>query len=182
MQVKLIIHLLGDYFVNYNGQSLDGFGTVRLQSILAYLLLHCDIPQPRQRLAFLLWPNSSESSARNNLRQLIHQLRKALPDPDRFSTSDASTIGWKLDSDQTVDIIIMEQALAQAASAEKQQNPDIERTQAHPIEALHKLITLQGQIRDYAAAIHTGQVLRGVDPLDETLYIMLMRLLLLIDD
>src|SRR4051794_7548244 len=104
MPPKLVIQLLGDFHITYNGHPVDSFGTARLQSILAYLLLHHDIPQPRRRLAYLLWPDSSESNARNNLRQLIYQLRQALPDPDRFLTSDANTIGWKLDGDQTFDV------------------------------------------------------------------------------
>ena len=104
MPAKLVIQLLGDFLASYDDQPLEGFRAVRLQSILAYLLLHHDIPQPRHRLAFLLWPDSSESSARNNLRQLIYQLRQALPEPDRFLTSDSNTIGWKLDSDQAIDI------------------------------------------------------------------------------
>ena len=35
--------------------------------------------QPREQLAFLLWPESIESQARTNLRQLLHHLRRALP-------------------------------------------------------------------------------------------------------
>jgi DNA-binding SARP family transcriptional activator len=211
MPAKLVIQLLGEFFVSYNGKPLENFGTARLQSILAYLLLHHDIPQPRQRLAFLLWPDSSESRTRNNLRQLIYQLRQALPEPDRFLTSDANTIGWKLDSDQIIDTVVLEQALAQAASAEKQRNRDVERyaleqatqlalgpllpgcydewitpererIQALLTEAIQRLSTLQEQRRDYTAAIHTNQVLLRMDPLDETLYILLMRLHRLNDD
>jgi hypothetical protein len=33
------------------------------------LLLHRDAPQPRQRLAFLLWPGSTERQAHTNLRK-----------------------------------------------------------------------------------------------------------------
>ena len=40
--------------------------------------------QPRQRLAFLLWPDSTEAQARTNLRKVLHTLRRALPDADRF--------------------------------------------------------------------------------------------------
>jgi hypothetical protein len=43
-------------------------GSARAESLLAYLLLHRDAAQPRQRLAFLLWPDSSEPQARTNLR------------------------------------------------------------------------------------------------------------------
>jgi predicted ATPase/DNA-binding SARP family transcriptional activator len=205
MSSKLVIQLLGDFSITFNGQPVESFGTTRMQSILAYLLLHHDIPQPRRRLAYLLWPDSSESSARNNLRQLIYQLRQALPDPDRFLTSDANTIGWKLDSDQILDVAVLEQVLEQAADAEKQQNPDLqryaleqaaqtfhgallpdcydewitperERIQSMTVIALQKLITLQEQHRDYSAAIHIGQILLRLDPLDENMYILLMRL------
>ena len=205
MPSKLVIQLLGDFRINFNGQPVESFGTERLQSILAYLLLHHDIPQPRRRLAYLLWPDSSESSARNNLRQLIYQLRQALPDPDRFLTSDTNTIGWKLDGDQTLDVAVLEQALEQAAAAEKQQNFDVERYALEQVvgtfhgtllpgcydewivperERIHammglslqKLITLQEQRRDYSAAIRTGQILLGLDPLDENVYFLLMRL------
>ncbi|MDQ4108628.1 MAG: hypothetical protein M3138_07480, partial [Actinomycetota bacterium] len=46
--------------------------SARGQSLLAYLLLHDDAPQSRQRLAFLLWPDSGEGQARTNLRHLLH--------------------------------------------------------------------------------------------------------------
>jgi len=211
MPEKLEIQLLGDFHITYHGQPLDSFSTARLQSILAFLLIHHDIPQPRRRLAYLLWPDSSESGARNNLRQLIYQLRQALPDADRFLISDANSIGWRLDSDQTIDIALLEGALAQAAAAEKQQNPDLqryaleqaaqivqgtllpgcydewitaerERIQANAVLALHKLILLEEQNRDYSAAIHAGQVLLRLDPLDENLYIQLLHLYRLNND
>ena len=126
MSTKLAIQLLGEFHITYNGQPIEGFGTARLQSILAFLLLHHDVPQPRRRMAFLLWPDSSETNARNNLRQLIYQLRQTLPDPDRFLTGDANSICWKLDNDQTVDVAVLEQALEQANAAEKQQNFDLQ--------------------------------------------------------
>jgi predicted ATPase/DNA-binding SARP family transcriptional activator len=205
MPSKLVIQLLGDFYITFNGQPVESFATSRLQSILAYLLLHHDIPQPRRRLSYLFWPDSSESSARNNLRQLIYQLRQALPDPDRFLTSDVNTIGWKLDHDQTLDVAVLEQAVEQASAAEKQQNPDLqryaleqaaqtfhgallpdcyeewitperERIHTMAVMSLQKLITLQEQRRDYSAAIQTGQILLHLDPLDENMYYLLMRL------
>src|SRR5260370_1310896 len=45
----------------------------RLQSLLAYLVLHRTAPQARSHLAFLLWPDSSEAQAHSNLRQLFLQ-------------------------------------------------------------------------------------------------------------
>jgi DNA-binding SARP family transcriptional activator len=55
----------------------------RAESLLAYLLLHRDVPQPRQRLAFLLWPDSAEGQAHTNLRKVLHNLRRAGHLPDR---------------------------------------------------------------------------------------------------
>jgi DNA-binding SARP family transcriptional activator len=75
MPSKLVIQLLSDFHITYNGQALESFGTARLQSFLANLLLHHDIPQSCLRLPHRLWPDSSEISVRNNLRQQTYRLR-----------------------------------------------------------------------------------------------------------
>lgn len=48
------------------------------QSLLAYLLLNADKSIRREKLAGLLWPDSDEASARNNLRQALWRLRSVL--------------------------------------------------------------------------------------------------------
>src|SRR2546429_5417746 len=40
----------------------------RLQSLLAYLVLHCAAPLPRAHLAYLMWPDSTDAQALTNLR------------------------------------------------------------------------------------------------------------------
>ncbi|MFT3765205.1 MAG: hypothetical protein QM820_06770 [Minicystis sp.] len=47
----------------------------RTAAVLAYLAL--EGPTPKYRLAGLLWPDSDEEKARNNMRQLLHRLRVA---------------------------------------------------------------------------------------------------------
>jgi DNA-binding SARP family transcriptional activator len=47
----------------------------RAAAVLAYLAL--EGPTPKYRLAGLLWPDSGEEGARNNMRQLLHRLRTA---------------------------------------------------------------------------------------------------------
>ena len=47
----------------------------RTAALLAYLAL--EGPCARWKLAGLLWPESSEATARSNLRQLLHRLREA---------------------------------------------------------------------------------------------------------
>lgn len=44
-------------------------------AVLAYLALQG--PTPKYRLAGLLWPNSGETGARANMRQLLHRLRRS---------------------------------------------------------------------------------------------------------
>jgi DNA-binding SARP family transcriptional activator len=46
--------------------------------LIAYLLLHRESAHSRQRLAFLLWPDSAESQARANLRKLLFDLHRLL--------------------------------------------------------------------------------------------------------
>lgn len=58
-------------------QLLDA-GAPTTQSLLAYLALHPDQPIERPRLAFLLWPDTSDRAARRNLRQYLHRLRHLL--------------------------------------------------------------------------------------------------------
>jgi DNA-binding SARP family transcriptional activator len=75
----LRIQLLGDFSVLFGGEPLAGLNTPRLQSFLAYLLLHRGAPQSRAHLAFLFWPDLTEDQARTNLRKLIYHLRCTLP-------------------------------------------------------------------------------------------------------
>src|SRR6266496_1199931 len=79
MVLTLHIRLLGDFSLLYGDQQVTSLNPTRLQSLLTYLVLHRDVPQRRQHLAFLFWPDATEAQARNNLRQLVHQLRQAFP-------------------------------------------------------------------------------------------------------
>ena len=54
---------------------------LRLQSLLAYLVMHRDSPQARQHLAFLFWPDASEAQARANLRKALYELRQVTARP-----------------------------------------------------------------------------------------------------
>jgi predicted ATPase/DNA-binding SARP family transcriptional activator len=100
----LRVQLLGDFEVRYQDVLLNGFDAPRLQSLLAYLLLHHDAPQSRKHLAFLLWQDSSEKQAHNNLRNLVYLLRKALPDVDRFLAADTQTLQWRADAPFSLDV------------------------------------------------------------------------------
>ena len=75
----LKVRLLGKFALSYGGTPLTAVLPQRCQCLLASLLLHRDAPQSRQHLAFLLFPDSTESQAHTNLRHIIHALKEALP-------------------------------------------------------------------------------------------------------
>jgi predicted ATPase/DNA-binding SARP family transcriptional activator len=114
----LHIRLLGTFSLTYGDAAVAGVNTPRLQSLLAYLVLHRDTPQLRQHLAFQFWPDATEGQARNNLRQALHTLRLALPDPGTFLASDASTLRWRPDAPCSLDVAELERALTAAEIAE----------------------------------------------------------------
>src|SRR5271169_4954906 len=68
------ISLFGNLRISFAGRPVTAVNTNRLQSLIAYLILHGDTPQPRERLAFMLWPASSESQAQ--LREGLDGMRR----------------------------------------------------------------------------------------------------------
>jgi predicted ATPase/DNA-binding SARP family transcriptional activator len=110
----------------------------RLQALLAYLVLHRDTPQSRQQLAFLLWPDTSDAQARTNLRQLLHTLKQALPESDRFVRSEGHTLQWRADAPCHCDVAQFEAALTQAEVAQQPREGDSHAQRA----ALKRAITL----------------------------------------
>ena len=71
MTPSLRIHLLGGFQLISGETSVSGIDVLRLQSLLAYLLLHQDVPQSRTHLAYVFWPDSTDSQAHTNLRKFL---------------------------------------------------------------------------------------------------------------
>ena len=107
----LCARLLGPVDLRSGGQQLAPLESARAESLLAYLL-HRDTPQPRQRLAFLLWPGSTEAQAQTSLRKVLHILRRALPDADRLIEIGPRTLQWRADAPLWLDVEQFERALA----------------------------------------------------------------------
>jgi DNA-binding SARP family transcriptional activator len=201
----LQIHLLGQFRLALDGRPVPGPSTARMQSLLAYLLLHAAAPQARAYLAFTFWPDAAEANARNNLRQLLHQLRQVLPDPHRHLRSDASTVQWVADSAFSLDVTAFEQAVDEAERAARAEDaarrracleratslcqgpllpscyddwigPLRERLARRCEEATAALVGILEEQREYASAIaHVRHWLQH-DPVDEEAYRWLMRL------
>lgn len=201
----LHIRVLGDFGLTYDGESVVGMNTARLQSLLAYLVLHRDAPQLRQRLAFLFWPDSSEAQALTNLRQLLHHLRRGLLGAELFLCADASTLQWRADSSFTLDAAEFEEAVGRADEAERNADqasarmaleraaqlyrgdllpgcydewiePERQRLRQMFTGAQERLVRLLEDWRDYDFAIDHARRLLRHDPLHEAGYRTLMRL------
>jgi DNA-binding SARP family transcriptional activator len=80
----LRVRLFGELDLRLGEDPLSPLESARARSLLGYLVLHAEAPHPRQRLAFLLWPDSTEGQARTNLRNVLHTLRRASPELERF--------------------------------------------------------------------------------------------------
>ncbi len=201
----LSIALLGDFCLMRDDTPVTDVDTSRLQSLLAYLVLHREAPQSRGRLAFLFWPDTTEAQARTNLRNLLHQLRHSLPDADAYLDATVHTLQWRTDAPYTLDVAGFEAALAQAGQTARPHQSAIEREALEQAVALYKgdllpscyddwilprreelrqaylaalerLMRLLEEQRDYPAAIRHAQRLLQHDPLHEVTYQHLMRL------
>src|SRR5277367_1741283 len=107
------ISLFGNLRISFAGRPVTSVNTNRLQSLIAYLILHGDTPQPRERLAFTLWPASRESQARTNLRQLLHNLKRALPAECKSLETDHFAVQWRQHESCSVDVVEFQAALAE---------------------------------------------------------------------
>ena len=114
----LRIRLLGELDLRQGEAPVPPLGSARAESLLAYLVLNREAAQPRQRLAFLLWPDSSEPQARTNLRHLLHILRRALPGADRFLEATPRTLRWREGAPCWVDLAAFEGAISRADRSE----------------------------------------------------------------
>lgn len=195
----LEIRFLGDFVVKQGGELVTTLNKPRLQSLLAYLILHRDVPQFRYHLASILWPDSPEAQAHTNLRNLVYLLRKALPDGNSLICSDNQTLRWNPEASFKLDVIDFQQVISQDSTqnlslealetALKIYQGDLlpscydewvsaERHHYHQvfIAILDQLIDRYESLRRYPDAIVCCQQLVTVEPFDKDGYPRLMRL------
>jgi DNA-binding SARP family transcriptional activator/tetratricopeptide (TPR) repeat protein len=108
---RLDVRLLGPVEVRLDGQRLRAYDGIRLQRFLAMIALRTDL-QHRSRLAFELWPDSDERQARTNLRKLLHDVRRSLPDIAEFVAIDKETVRLLQSGPVAVDVLSFRDAVA----------------------------------------------------------------------
>jgi DNA-binding SARP family transcriptional activator len=207
----LRIQLLGAFQLTYDGEPVTGLHQARLQSLLAFVLLHRHAPQTHQRLAFLFWPDSPEPQAFSNLRKLLSALRSTIPDVETFLHIDAKSVQWRSTSPFVLDVAQFEQHLGNAERVAQINDtesvrahldaaiaqyagdllpdchddwivPERERLRDRFLVALARLCDELEGAHDYTAAIRQANRLLHIDPMHEGTYRRLMRLHALNDD
>ena len=91
----------------------------KLAGLLAYLACSAPVPQPREKLATLLWGSHFEGQARQNLRQALFRLRRMLgPDTLIADGEEISLAPGAMDSDAArLETLVREGSLGSLAVA-----------------------------------------------------------------
>lgn len=202
MSPTLGIRLLGGFSLTHGDRPLTAITSRRSQALLAYLVLHRQAAQSRQRLAFHLWSESTDDQARANLRKELSRLRCVLPNPDECLWVDAKTLQWLPNGNYTLDVAefqaavkAAEQATDKSAIRAKLEQaielyrgdllpdqedewvlPERERLQQMHFKALERLVNVSEEQQDYQTALTYAQQMLRVDALNEGVYGALMRL------
>jgi DNA-binding SARP family transcriptional activator len=107
----LEVRLLGTFEVR------DGEGGIHIsgrheQSLFAYLILNSGTFHRREKLASLLWTDSPEDAARENLRHTLWRIRKALPSPPaaEYLLADDLSIAFNASASFWLDVAILKKA------------------------------------------------------------------------
>ena len=92
----LHVSLLGEQSITGGGGGGAGSRTRSSRSValVAFLVVHAGSPQPRQRIAGLFWPESTDGQALTNLRRELHQLRQVLGDEPSLVVT-AADLCWR---------------------------------------------------------------------------------------
>lgn len=173
----------------------------RARSLLGYLLLQPGTPHARHRLAFLLWPDSTEAQAQTNLRKVLHTLRRQAPEIERHLDVTPRTLRWREQEPHWVDVAEFEDLLARAEEVEAPADQVVEALRAAAdlyrgdllegcydewlleererlrdryLAALRRLTQLLSDRGEHAEAIRFGRELLRGDALQEDTYRLLI--------
>ncbi|MEM6436409.1 MAG: BTAD domain-containing putative transcriptional regulator [Cyanobacteria bacterium P01_D01_bin.115] len=196
------VQLLGGFSLIDEDRPVAHLIQGRSQLLLAYLALHRVIPQPRQRIAFQLWPESTDAQARTNLRKALSQLRRSLPNADELIQIDPKSLQWSPTNKCELDVAAFEAAVQSAERAREDATrqpfsekaiqlyqgdllpnwdddwlvPERERLRQLFQRSLEQLIQLLEYQQNYTTAIPYAQQMIRLDSLNEAAYGTLMRL------
>ncbi|TKG72504.1 transcriptional regulator [Prauserella endophytica] len=186
----LAIRLFGQFQVHRGGAPMH-LDSARGESLLAFLLLHRHQSLQRQRLAFALWPDSTEAQALTNLRHVLHNLRRSWPEIDRHLEVTQRTLSWRPDPPYRLDVAEFEAALSRGSwdvavrlytgdllvgRADEWVEGERARLRHAFVEALERLVATAHERGDLTGAVRYAERLLREQPMREETYRLLMRL------
>ncbi len=152
---RLSLRLLGPFQVTLDDNPVTHFESIKEPALLAYLAAEPDLPQRREALAELLWPERPEAAARANLRHTLANLRRAIGDQGPAGTRvgadlrvrpclivDRETVQFNRASDCWVDVLEFESQLRAAGGID--QPDDIRNSQLETCVRLYHGPFLEG--------------------------------------
>jgi DNA-binding SARP family transcriptional activator len=115
MMPTLRIHLFGKFCVLCDELVLDGFNAHKVQELFCYLLLYRDRSLPRELLASHLWPETTTTQSKKNLRQTLWRLQSALDSfneraNDRVLIVEPDWVQLNSEADLWLDVSVFERA------------------------------------------------------------------------
>jgi len=119
----LEIRLFGQFDLRRDGAPIE-IPSRPAQSLLAYLVLNTGIAHRREKLAGLLWPDSTEANARSYLRKALWQTRKSLaaeaPGGEEYLLADDISITFNPNAEYWLDADALRGGSTEARSIEEQ--------------------------------------------------------------
>ena len=192
MVSTLRLYFLGTLDIRYDDQPLPKPATLKSQSLLAYLILHRQWPQPRDRLVGLLWGDRPEGKARHSLATAMWHIRRCLPD-ERLILSDPHTVQFDPQMDLWLDVDEFESQVSHEDMASLQAAVALYRgdfldgfyddwivneryrLETLFVESLARLMVGQEAREKHDAALSTALRLLDRDPLREDAHRLAMR-------
>jgi DNA-binding SARP family transcriptional activator len=145
----LKLQLFGVGQASFGGQPLTGFPGQQWHRLLCYLLLNCEHPHPRERLAAVFWSEYPTATSRTYLRNALWRLRQALQSAgaqvDEYVAVDDDSIRFLSSSPHWLDVQEFENPIKECQDISGEQL-DIEQ-----VNRLEK-----------AANLYVGELLEGV--------------------
>ena len=102
------LRVLGSFQATLDGQAVTAFESDKARALLVYLVVESGRPHSREKLAGLLWPDSTEARARASLSEAISNLRDVLGDREEespFFLTSRQSVQFNRDSDAFVDVL-----------------------------------------------------------------------------